>query len=195
MIALLVSIVSFIVTYRNMKRSQHLDTLERRKELLIKLIDVEGKIVIGKLTLGHSRDLLRRCESHPIPRAISEMRQAEQIELRRAAEAFAAALTNLEDLSKTQMGLESQILEVEQIVKDLRKKCDGFDESTNPRDIEKVIPLAHEMHSRMQSISTMITSACEGPLESSLKTLDDIRSQLRSLGIIFTVQNPDDVNE
>jgi predicted RNase H-like nuclease (RuvC/YqgF family) len=193
LVAALVSILSFIATYTNMKRNRHLDTLERRTQLLLKLIDVESRIVIGKLILDRSRGLLRRCESHPIPRAVSAMRQADQIELRRAGESFAAALTNLEDLSKMQVDLENQIMEIEQIVKGLRERCDGFDESTNPKEIEKVIPRAHEMQSKMESFSTMITSACERPLENSLRVLDDVGAQLRSLGILITVQpEPED---
>jgi hypothetical protein len=197
-LAILISLASLVMSYRNTKRDRQVDTLQRRTNLLIRLTDISQKSIALKVALVDSKRSLSRFESRgetsPIFRIIDHPAVKEALRNPALAEPTEQFLAQLEigydtivkglamipELKDTLSEIERQHQELDEILNRLRSDCDEFDQSTDPREIEKLNPEAHKLEVELARLSDMIRSTLDGPLRNSHEVLDNLESQLRS---------------
>ena len=183
--ALLLSLLALILNYRNTRlnfknteRTRHLDALQRRTSILIRLIDSRSKATALKIKLNESKGSLRRFESRQ--RTSPIFKAANLPGFKEASDSFKMAAATLTGMPAMVEGMENQLSDVDEILQSLRVRCDGFNESTDAREIEKLHPLAHELETKIITVSTQVDSA-QSHIDSAHQTIDSLEPQLRSL--------------
>jgi hypothetical protein len=165
--ALLVSIATLLHTYRKSRHERQLDSLERRSNLLFKLIEAESKAAIARLNLGYASSVLGRLRSHPLLHS-------------QVADAFRhSANEALQRLQEDQVNLELQFAEIQTVVDALRTNSEKLDDNADSKKIEKLMPEAQRLQAKIDTFSNLVAAAT-ARFENSLKVLDDSLANLQN---------------
>jgi hypothetical protein len=176
--ALLLSLAALILNHRNTRLNRHLDALQRRTGILIRLIDSQSKATALKLKLNESKRSLLRFESRQQTSPIFKIVNLPGFQ--EASQPFKAAAATLTEMPAMVVGMEKQLSDVDAILRSLRERCDRFTELTDPREIEKLHPLAHELEIKIITVSADVGSA-QVHIDGAHKSIDSLETQLRSL--------------
>lgn len=176
--ALILSLAALILNYRNTKLNRHLDALQRRTSVLIRLIDSQSKATALKVKLNDTKRSLSRFEARREASPIFKIVNLPGF--KEASQAFEAAAAMLTDMPAMVVGMENQLSDVDKILRSLRDRCDRFNESTDSREIEKLHLLAHELETKIITVSADVGSA-QNHIDGAHKTIDSLETQLRSL--------------
>lgn len=172
------SLAALLLNYRNTRLNRHLDALQRRTSILIRLIDSQSKATDLKVKLNESKRSLWRFESRQETSPIFKIPELPMFQ--EGSQQLKTAEATLTDMPAMVLGMEKQLSDVDGILWSLRERCDQFTEATDPREIEKLHPLAHELEIKIIAVSGRVDSA-QGRIDGAHKSIDSLATQLRSL--------------
>lgn len=176
--ALLISLAALFLNYRNTRLNRHLDALQRRTSILIRLIDSQSKATALKVKLNESKRSLLRFESRQQTSPI--FKTVNLPGFKEASHSFKSAAAMLTDMPAMVVGMEKELSDVDELLRSLRERCDRFNESTDAREIEKLHPLAHELETKIITVSARVDSA-QSHIDGAHRIIDSLEPQLISL--------------
>ena len=168
-LALLVSICSFALAYRNTRRTNLLDTLARRTRLLLMIGEANTKLAAAKAELA----------SHGA--SISSLKSLLTSKAQGAHEAsvpgLQAGLKSLQELEVSHGNFQSSIASSEAEINKVWTTFEGrLTEKSDPMEIERLIPLVQQLLTGIDSVCTPISQHARN----AEKRLEEIEDNERS---------------
>lgn len=157
-----------------------------QNSITLKVALVDSKRSLSRFEWRRETSPIFKIADHPAVRealsnpALTDQTQQFKAELERGYEMIDRGVNLIPEWKDDLSDIERQHQKLNMVLERLRVNCNEFDESTDPRKIEKLNPEAYKLEVGLASLSEQIRSKLDGPIQRSHEMLDNLETQLRS---------------